>query len=97
MAQTKPLISIVTPCYNEHDNVAECYEAVRSLFERDLPEYDYEHIFGDYKKMFETVERYRAVTAADCKRVAAKYFVPEKRTVAILVPVAADEAAPASN
>ena len=46
----------------------------------------YEHVFGDYKKMFETVERYRAVTAEDVKRVAAKYLVADKRTLAILEP-----------
>lgn len=48
----------------------------------------YEHIFGDYSKMFSTIDKYRAVTLDDCKRVAAKYFVPEKRTVAVLVPEA---------
>ena len=51
----------------------------------------YEHIHGDYKKMFETIDKYRAVTLEDCKRVASKYFVPEKRTVAILVPESASQ------
>ncbi len=48
----------------------------------------YEHIFGDYKQMFGTIERYRAVTAEDCKRVAQKIFDSKKRTVSVLVPVA---------
>jgi predicted Zn-dependent peptidase len=46
----------------------------------------YEHVFGDYREMFKTIDRYRAVTAEDCKRVAKKYFDPQKRTVAVLVP-----------
>ena len=43
----RPLISIVTPCYNEEENVPECYRAVRQLFEQRLPGYDHEHIFCD--------------------------------------------------
>lgn len=40
-------ISIVTPTYNEELNVRDCYVALRRLFETELPEYDYEHIFTD--------------------------------------------------
>ena len=47
----------------------------------------YEHIHGDYRKMFSAVERYRAVTAADCRRVAKQVFDPTRRTAAILVPL----------
>jgi zinc protease len=46
----------------------------------------YEHIYGDYRKMFESIDRYRAVTAADCKRVAKDLFDKRRRTVAVLVP-----------
>jgi zinc protease len=46
----------------------------------------YEHIFGDYNAMFRTVDRYRAVTVEDCRRVAQKVFVPLRRTVSVLVP-----------
>jgi zinc protease len=52
----------------------------------------YEHVFGDYHAMFQAVDRYHAVTAADCRRVAQKYFDPLKRTVVTLVPEA--QAAP---
>jgi glycosyltransferase involved in cell wall biosynthesis len=40
-------ISIVTPCFNEQDNVRECRLAVRRLFEGQLADYDHEHLFCD--------------------------------------------------
>ena len=46
----------------------------------------YEHVFGDYNAMFKTIDRYRAVTADDCRRVAQRYFDPLQRTVVVLVP-----------
>jgi zinc protease len=46
----------------------------------------YEHVFGDYRKMFGAIDRYRAVTAADCRRVAKEIFDSRRRTVAVLVP-----------
>jgi predicted Zn-dependent peptidase len=49
----------------------------------------YEHIYGDYRKMFEAIDRYRAVTAEDCKRVAAEVFDTRRRTIAVVVPEAA--------
>jgi glycosyltransferase involved in cell wall biosynthesis len=39
-------ISIITPCYNEEDNVRPLYEAVKEVFAR-LGTYTYEHIFID--------------------------------------------------
>ena len=50
----------------------------------------YEHVYGDYRKMFTAIDSYRAVTAADCKRVAKEIFDARKRTVAVLVPEAAE-------
>jgi glycosyltransferase involved in cell wall biosynthesis len=43
----RKLISVVTPCFNEQDNVGPCAETVRAIFERELPGYDYEHVFCD--------------------------------------------------
>jgi glycosyltransferase involved in cell wall biosynthesis len=40
-------ISIVTPCYNEEDNVADCHAAVCELFATELIEYEREHVFCD--------------------------------------------------
>ncbi|MEX1307783.1 MAG: glycosyltransferase family 2 protein [Eubacteriales bacterium] len=39
-------ISVVTACYNEHENVAALVEAVDAVFEK-LPDYTHEHIFID--------------------------------------------------
>jgi len=50
----------------------------------------YEHVYGDYRKMFTAIDSYRAVTGADCKRVAKEIFDARKRTVAVLVPEAAE-------
>lgn len=46
----------------------------------------HEHVFGDYREMFQMTERYRGVTAEDCTRVAREIFDARKRTVAELVP-----------
>ena len=40
-------ISIISPCYNEEENVRACYEAVKALFENGLSGYEREHIFSD--------------------------------------------------
>ena len=44
----------------------------------------YELFFGDYKKMFSAPDDYKKVTTDDIKRVAAKYFTKQNRTVGIL-------------
>ena len=41
------LVSIVTPCFNEKDNVELCYNAVKKLFGSTLIDFEYEHIFSD--------------------------------------------------
>jgi zinc protease len=53
----------------------------------------FEHIHGDYRKMFSAIERYRAVTAEDCRRVAKQVFDPARRTSAVLVPLAVGQEA----
>lgn len=64
---TRTLISVVTPCFNEEDNVEELYQRIRAQFEQ-LPAYDYEHIFIDNASSDRTVERVKALAARD-KRV----------------------------
>ena len=40
-------ITIITPCFNEEDNVERCYQAAKKMMKNDLPNYSYEHIFSD--------------------------------------------------
>jgi glycosyltransferase involved in cell wall biosynthesis len=61
-------VSIVTPCYNEEQNLDELYERIRQTME-DQP-YDYEHIFIDNASTDRTVDKIRALAAND-KRVKA--------------------------
>lgn len=58
------LISVVSPCYNEQDNVEALYEAVRAIFAR-LPQYEYEHIFIDNASKDRTEERLRSIARRD--------------------------------
>jgi len=62
-----PIISVVTACYNEEDNVAEVYRQVKDVFDG-LPGYTYEHIFIDNASRDNTVGILREIAAAD-KRV----------------------------
>jgi glycosyltransferase involved in cell wall biosynthesis len=60
----KKLISIVTPCYNEQDNVDLIYTEVREIFAR-LKDYDYEHIFIDNNSQDKTVSLLEDIAAQD--------------------------------
>lgn len=41
------LISIVTPCYCEEENVDFLYNKIKGVFDKNCPGYEYEHIFID--------------------------------------------------
>ena len=58
------LISIVTACYNEEDNVDDVYQQVKAVF-ADLPQYRYEHLFIDNASEDKTVEKLRAIATID--------------------------------
>ena len=60
------LISIVTPCYNEGENIEELCERIAGVM-ASLP-YEYEHICIDNCSTDNTVEKLRRITSAD-KRV----------------------------
>ncbi len=58
-------ISVVSPCFNEEDNVANCYETVKAIFEKELPGYRCEHVFVDNASTDRTVEILRGIAAKD--------------------------------
>jgi glycosyltransferase involved in cell wall biosynthesis len=57
-------ISIVTPCYNEEENVEKVYEKVREVF-AGLPDFRYEHIFIDNASKDETVAILKNIARRD--------------------------------
>ena len=58
------LISVVTPCYNEEENVRELSRRIRAVFE-ELPGYDYEHILIDNASGDSTPEILRQLASED--------------------------------
>ena len=58
------MISVVTPCYNEEENVEEVYAQVKAVFS-DLPQYRYEHIFIDNASTDSTVAVLKKLAAVD--------------------------------
>lgn len=65
MEPRRKLISVVTPCYNEQENVADCHAAVRRVFEEHLPGYDFEHVFCDNASTDGTAAALRELAAKD--------------------------------
>lgn len=61
-------ISIVTPCYNEEENVESLYLKIKEIFETQLNQYDFEHIFIDNCSQDKTVEILEKIAQYD-KRV----------------------------
>ena len=60
----KKLISIVTPCYNEEENVKEIYQQVKIIFD-ELDDYNYEHIFIDNASKDRTVSILKGIAKKD--------------------------------
>jgi len=58
------LISIVSPCYNEQDNVEQLYLRTRATM-ASFPHYRYEHLFIDNASTDKTVEVLRGLAAKD--------------------------------
>src|SRR5258708_13429721 len=56
-------ISIVTPCFNEEENIQELYRRIRETMADG--KYAYEHIFIDNASTDHTVDQLREITKAD--------------------------------
>lgn len=59
-------ISIVTPCYNEEDNIRDVYSHVKQIF-NELGQYNYEHIFIDNASSDETVKILKELSKEDSR------------------------------
>jgi len=59
------LLSIVTPCYNEEENVEELYTRVKNTMENHLPNYKYEHMFIDNASSDKTVDILKQIATED--------------------------------
>jgi glycosyltransferase involved in cell wall biosynthesis len=57
-------ITVLTPCYNEEENVEILYARVKEIFAL-LPQYSYEHIFIDNASIDRTVEILKRLAAED--------------------------------
>lgn len=60
-------ISVVTPCFNEEQNIEQLYNTVKSIFSTELKDYDYEHIFIDNCSRDRTVEIISKIASVDKK------------------------------
>jgi glycosyltransferase involved in cell wall biosynthesis len=61
----KKTISIVTPCFNEEENVELCYQTIRDIFAKHLPDYEREHIFCDNASTDRTLEILKKLATDD--------------------------------
>lgn len=58
------LITVITPCYNEEENIREVYEQVKRVFAGE-PDYLYEHIFIDNASRDKTVPILKDIAKTD--------------------------------
>ena len=58
-------ISILTPCYNEEENVEELYQRVKAQFDALKDKYEFEHVFIDNASTDNTVAILRRMAAED--------------------------------
>jgi glycosyltransferase involved in cell wall biosynthesis len=60
-------LSIITPCFNEENNVEICALELRKVMDEVLPQYDYEHIFADNSSTDSTLIKLRELAKKDKK------------------------------
>ena len=61
------LISIITPCFNEEENIEACIERLKQVFNEDLSQYEYEHIFTDNSSTDNTINILRDKAKTDVR------------------------------
>ena len=63
-------ISVISPCFNEEENVEICYKTVKEIFGQHLSNYKLEHIFSDNASTDGTVDILRRLAGGDpCLKV----------------------------
>lgn len=60
-----PLISIITPCFNESENVLSCYLRTKEIMSKVQPKVRYEHIFADNSSTDNTLDILKEIAAQD--------------------------------
>jgi len=60
-------ITVITPCFNEEDNVEVCASELKKIMSEKLPTYEYEHIFADNASTDATLDKLRALAAQDSR------------------------------
>jgi glycosyltransferase involved in cell wall biosynthesis len=65
ISATTKKITIMTPAFNEEAGIEECYLEVRDFFRRELPQYEYEHLFIDNCSQDKTVEILKKIAQTD--------------------------------
>ncbi len=60
-------ITVITPCFNEEDNVEICASELRKIMLEKLSTYEYEHIFADNASTDSTLQKLRALAEQDSR------------------------------
>jgi glycosyltransferase involved in cell wall biosynthesis len=60
-------ITVITPCFNEENNVEVCASELKKVMSEKLPTYEYEHIFADNASTDATLDKLRALAAQDSR------------------------------
>lgn len=64
--QEKKLLSVISPCFNEEDNVEELYQRVSEVLSQ-FPQYEFEYLFIDNASTDGTVNKLKALAAMDMR------------------------------
>jgi dolichol-phosphate mannosyltransferase len=64
MTSSKKLVSMISPCFNEEENVEELYRRACDVMAQ-LPQYDFEYVFIDNASTDRTVEKLKSIAARD--------------------------------
>jgi len=58
---------VITPCFNEEENVEICASELKKVMLENLPTYEYEHIFADNASTDSTLQKLRALATQDSR------------------------------